>query len=133
MMEQQNLKLKENWLYQNKYFPYGETAAPSSGWPVNYTPEEIAQNTKTYHHLDDIFRTGIIHDHNVSISGGTEKFRVYSSFNYYDNTSVLKGSDLNRISGRVNFDANITKWLKLNVNAMYTQNKANNRFWWTLA
>ena len=126
MMEQQNLKLKENWLYQNKYFPYGETAAPSSGWPVNYTPEEIAQNTKTYHHLDDIFRTGIIHDHNVSISGGTEKFRVYSSFNYYDNTSVLKGSDLNRISGRVNFDANITKWLKLNVNAMYTQNKANN-------
>ena len=126
MMEQQNLALKENWLYQNRYYPYGTATAPSSGWPVNFTAAEIAQNTDSYNHLDEVFRTGIIHDHNVSVSGGTDKFRVYSSFNYYDNTSTLKGSDLNRISGRVNFSADLTKWLALSVNAMYTQNKANN-------
>ena len=127
MMEQQNLALKENWLYQNSYYPYGTATAPSSGWPVNYTEQEISQNKGTsYDHLAEMFRTGLIHDHNVSISGGTDKFKVYSSFNYYDNTSVMKGSDLNRVSGRVNMDAQVTKWLKLNLNAMYAQNKANN-------
>lgn len=126
MMEQQNLAVKESWLFTNKYYPYGTATAPASGWPVNYTAAEIAQNTESYNHLDEVFRTGIIHDHNVSVSGGTEKFRVFSSFNYYDNTSTLKGSDLNRVSGRVNFSANLTDWLKISVNAMYAQNKANN-------
>lgn len=126
LMEQQNLALKESWLFSNRYFPYGTTPAPASGWPVNYTEAEIAANKDSYNHLDEVFRTGIIHDHNVSLSGGTDNFRVFSSFNYYDNTSTLKGSDLNRLSGRVNMDAQLTKWLRFNVNMMYTQNKAHN-------
>lgn len=127
MMEQQNLALKETWLFQNKYYPYGTATAPSSGWPVNYTAEEIAKNSATnIDHVSEMVRTGIIHDHNVSLSGGSDKFKVYSSLNYYDNTSIMKGSDLNRISGRVNIDSQLTKWLRLNLNAMYTQNKANN-------
>lgn len=126
MMTMQNEALKESWLYQNNYYPFGTTPAPSSGWPVNYTEEEFQQNTLSKNHIKEVFRTGIIHDHNVSITGGTDALKVYSSFNYYDNTSVMKGSDLNRVSGRVNFDAQLTKWMKLTMNAMYTQNKSNN-------
>jgi len=122
-----NDSVYENWLWANKYYPYGTTQAPATGYPVNYTQEEIAKySAYNYNHVDEIIRTGFIQDHNVSISGGTDKFKVYGSFNYYDNTPILKGSDLKRYSGRVNMDAQITKWLRVNINSMYTVNKANN-------
>lgn len=125
-MEQANLGSKENWLWSNKYYPYGATAAPASGWPIAYTSQEMAAATQNYNHPAEIFRTGIVLDQNVSINGGTDKFRVYGSFNYYDHTSVLKGSDLTRYSGRVNMEAEIFKWLKVNINSMYTLNKTKN-------
>ena len=125
-MEQSNLATKEEWLWGQKYAPYGPTAAPSSGWPVRFTQDEIDSVKKSYNHIDEVTRTGLIHDHNLSITGGTDKFKVFTSFNFYDNTAVLKGSDLQRISGRINFDAQVLKWLKISVNSMYTQNKANN-------
>ena len=40
-MEQSNLATKEEWLWGQKYAPYGPTAAPSSGWPVRFTQDEI--------------------------------------------------------------------------------------------
>jgi len=125
-MEQANLGSKENWLWANKYYPYGDTAAPSSGWPIAFTDQEISATKQSYNHVDEIFRTGYIIDQNVSINGGTEKFRVYGSFNYYNNTPILKGSSLDRYSGRINMEAQIFNWLKVNINSMYTMNKAKN-------
>ena len=125
-MEQANLGTKENWLYANHYYPYGDVAAPASGWPIAYTDSEISAATKTYDHVKEITRTGIVVDQNVSINGGTDKFKVYGSFNYYDHTPVLKGSALTRYSGRVNMEAQILNWLKVNINSMYTLNKAKN-------
>jgi len=125
-VEQANLGSKENWLWANKYYPYGKETAPASGWPIAYTDAEIAATTKTYDHIKEVIRTGYIIDQNVSINGGTDKFRVYGSFNYYDHTPVLKGSSLTRYSGRINMEAQIFDWFKVNINSMYTLNKSQN-------
>ena len=124
-MTQSNLAQKETWLYNNKYYPYGTTTPPSSGWNIRYDENDLAQ-TQTYNHFDSIVRTGMINTHNVSITAGSENFKIYGSFNYLNNKSIVKVSDLERFSGRVNIETVISKLVKLNVASMYTILQANN-------
>ncbi|MFC2758815.1 TonB-dependent receptor [Hallella multisaccharivorax] len=125
-MEQSNLSTKEQWLYDNKYYPYGTTQAPSSGWPIVYTDEDIANQKESYNHVDDITRTGVIFDNNVSVSAGTEKFKVYSSLNFFDQKAILKTSAMRRMSGRVNVEYTFNKYVTVRVNNMYTYMKSKN-------
>lgn len=125
-MEMANLGEKEQWLYDHNYAPYTNTPAPSSGWPIVYSDKEIAQQTESYNHFDDIKRTGIINDHNISVSMGTDKLKLYSSFNYFNQNSVLKTTSLRRYSGRINLEYRFTKWLKFSSSNMYTVIYANN-------
>ena len=119
-----NLSRMENFLYRGNFFPYGPEPAPASGWAEAFTAEEI-RNAKTYDHVDEITRTGFIHNHNVAINAGSEKFKFYASFNYYDQNSILKISDLQRFSGRFNFEANFNKYVTLNVASMYSHLSSN--------
>ena len=48
-----------------------------------------------------------IEEHNLAVSGGTDKTRIYTSFNYYDNKAILKNSDFVRYTGRVNLEQKI--------------------------
>lgn len=121
-----NLGEKERWLYDNRYAPYGAKQAPSSGWPYIYTDSEIASATESYNHIDDITRTGTIYDNNISLTAGSENVKLYSSFNFFDQKSLLKNTDLRRLSGRVNFDAKLSNVFRIYINSMYTVNKANN-------
>ena len=82
-----NLSAKEKWLYDNRYAPYGPTPAPASGWPIYYTDEQINAQAESYNHFDEIIRTGLINNHNITMTMGTESFKVYSSFNYLDHES----------------------------------------------
>ena len=124
-MNLSNLGSKERWLYDNRYAPYGTEPAPSSGWPIQYTKEQLTQ-TESYDHFKEVTRIGIIHDHNISFSAGNENIRLYSSFNYFDQKSLMKTSDFSRISGRINYEQKFNNWLKLNINSMYTVVEANN-------
>ncbi len=125
-MNLSNIALKERWLFDNRYAPYGTTPAPSSGWGVNYTPADIAAATTSYNHNDAIFRTGTILDNNLSISGGNDATKYYASFNYLDQKSLLRTTDFARVSGRINLDQTFNKWLKLSLNTFYSQSDANN-------
>lgn len=49
-------------------------------------------------------RTGIIHNYNVSVSNGGEKGSSYMSLGYYKNLGIIKHSDFERLSARINSD-----------------------------
>ncbi len=68
---------------------------------------------------DEIFRTGISHNHNLSVSGGSANNSYRASFNYFSQEGIIKKSNLTRYTGkinvtqkafkdRLNFEANIT-------------------------
>lgn len=59
--------------------------------------------------------------YNLAFSGGMNKLRYRSSFSYMNHKGILKGSDYERLSGRLNVDTEVTKWLNLsaNVNVIY--------------
>ncbi|MEG2179302.1 MAG: TonB-dependent receptor [Bacteroidales bacterium] len=57
-----------------------------------------------------------IQTYNLAFSGGMNQLRYRSSFSYMDHKGILKGSDYKRLSGRLNLDTDVTKWLNLSTN-----------------
>ena len=57
--------------------------------------------------FDEIFRTGILQTHDLAISNGSEKGGFRFSMNYYNNNGIVKGSNYNRITGRLNSHYNL--------------------------
>ena len=54
--------------------------------------------------FDEITRTGIVQNYNVSVSNGSEKGTSFFSMGYYQNLGTIKNSDFSRISVRSNSD-----------------------------
>ena len=65
-----------------------------------------AANTNWF---DETTRTGVIQNYNVSVSHGGQKGSSFFSLGYYQNNGVIKTSDFNRFSARINSDYKILK------------------------
>ena len=61
-------------------------------------------------------KMGITHQHNISASGGSEKFRYFTSLGYMNQQGILKNTALERFNVRANIDAQLSKGLHYNVN-----------------
>jgi len=66
----------------------------------------------------EVYKKGFNTNHQISISGGSEKTKFYTSFGYNKVKGIVKGSDFERYSGRVNLDHQVTNWLKVGVKQM---------------
>ena len=52
--------------------------------------------------FNEITRTGIVQQYNLSVSNGSEKGHSFFSVGYYDNKGTIKDSQFNRLSARAN-------------------------------
>lgn len=57
-----------------------------------------------------------VQNHNISLSGGSEKVGILSSLSYLDQDGIVKGSEYERISWRNNVNANVSKRVTLGTN-----------------
>jgi hypothetical protein len=73
-----------------------------------------------------MMRNGKINEHNISVTSGNEVTKLFASFNYFGNDALLENSTFQRYSGRVNFEQQIIKRIKLGVNMTFSQINANN-------
>lgn len=71
--------------------------------------------------LDQVTRTGVQHNHNVSFSKAFDKGNVYFSLNYSNLKGIVKGSDQQKYSGRINAEYNVKEWLKVGTNTTFTR------------
>lgn len=76
-----------------------------------YTPSQLQSDVDT-DWLEECTRVGLVQDHNVQFRGGSEKTKVLTSLGYYMQEGILKNTDFNRISGRVNVDQTINDFIK---------------------
>ena len=67
---------------------------------------------------DVLFRKGSHSSYEASITGGSDKFKYYSSLSYLKQEGIAYNSGLERISGRLNVDYQATDRLKLGVNML---------------
>ena len=59
----------------------------------------------------ETFGTGVNTQHNVSVSGGTEKVRYFASLGYLRQKGNVDNFTYSRYNARINLDANIAKYL----------------------
>lgn len=62
-------------------------------------------------------------EHNLSMSGGGDKYNYYASLGYLDQSGLLRhGSDeLSRFNATAKFGAELTKWLRFNYSLRYVR------------
>ena len=75
---------------------------------------------------DEVLRTGISHNHNVSISGGNAKTKYMGSINYMNREGVVLGTGMNRVNARTLLTTSILKdhlELSVGLNAMQGKHK----------
>lgn len=97
-------------------------------WYYNYS-----QNTNW---LKEITRSGMINNHDLSLAGGGEKVQYRFSTNYNDEIGITRGTDLKRLTARLNLDYNISDKLLLRSDLSYAHgmNHASyDRYLWNKA
>ena len=124
-MEQQVRLAKDKFLYDNNLAPYGNSPSTPVFTPL-FTQAQIDAAGKGTDWLDLLMRNGNIQEHNLAVSGGNDKTRIYTSFNYYNNKAIVENSDFVRYSGRVNLEQRISDRIKLSVNLTMSQVNSNN-------
>lgn len=69
---------------------------------------------------DVLFKKGSHQQYEASLSGGTDKFKYYSSLGYLKQEGITQRSGLERLSGRLNVDYKATKKLTLGANILFS-------------
>ena len=80
---------------------------------------------------DLYYQTGVSHNHDLSVSGGTNGGSYSFGAGYYHDESVVPTEGYNRISVRGNFDQMVGKWFRfgLSTNNSYRKNEGVNNMY----
>ena len=108
--------------YQSGKLTGGMDPSPSNPDAWNDVWQYAYGNTDIY---DELYKSTVFsQEHNVSVSGGSEKMTYYGSFNYLDQGGLLKiGEDgMKRYNITGKFTSELTDWLKFNFTTRFTRN-----------
>ncbi|QTE22832.1 SusC/RagA family TonB-linked outer membrane protein [Polaribacter cellanae] len=64
---------------------------------------------------DKIFRTAVTQSHTLSINGGSEKSKYFTSLNYFTQEGTVIGSNLERFTGRFNYEGKLSDKVKYGI------------------
>ena len=122
-----------NWAYAQDYgFTAGQTAANQYGSSLG---QAVARtfglgsaygnhyadyaNVSSHNYVDDLLRTASAWNHDVSVSGGTEKTKVTASLNYLNDEGIRVLSGYKRISANAKLEQKINKKLSVDFDIRY--------------
>lgn len=75
---------------------------------------------------NEIFRSAPMHNHQLSVSGGSDSGQYLFSGGYLSQDGIAVGSNFERFSVRVNADSKIGKWLQVGVQSSFSNTKKTN-------
>jgi TonB-linked SusC/RagA family outer membrane protein len=78
-----------------------------------------------YDYNDYIFRTAMGTDNNVSVSGGKDKTKYYTSASFYKNEGIVKNTDFRRFSFRTNLDQALNDKVSFNIGLNFINSFSN--------
>lgn len=80
-----------------------------------------------YNYQDYIFQTGTGTDNTISVSGGNDDTKFYTSASYFKNQGIIKNTDFTRYNFRANVDQKLASWAKLTAGFNYIHSNANEK------
>lgn len=118
------LDAKSFMIEQNKvFYELNPAVGPYSRHSQEKIENFMGSGTKW---IDEVTRTGVVNEHNLSVRSGNEKTQYLVSGSYFDNKGVAKNNQFTRMTGRINLDHQFGKMIKGGVNVGYTYLKYNN-------
>lgn len=115
-----------------KYFSHWKNSddamhAPLESYAAYKDPVSLGEGTNW---LKQITHIAPYQNYNLSLSGKSGKFKYFTSLGYSDRRGIVKESGMKRITGRVNIDYDIAKWLTVSYKGSYSfvdndQNRVN--------
>ena len=86
---------------------------------------ELRENPEGTDWQDEVFRTAPIQNYQLTFSGGDKKTNYSISGNYFNQQGVIRNSDFNRYSGRINISRNITDDFRIGTSLNISRTKSN--------
>lgn len=80
-----------------------------------------------YNYQDYIFQSALGTDNALSLSGGNDNTKFYTSAGYFSNQGIIKNTNFKRYNFRANVDQKITDWAKLTVGFNYVHSDADEK------
>lgn len=86
--------------------------------PANFNLPIYAGSSQTFAQTntdwqDAYFKNGVLQQHTVSLSGGNENSRIFTSAGYFDQDGITVGTNFSRKNFRINSDHNINKFITI--------------------
>jgi TonB-linked SusC/RagA family outer membrane protein len=119
----------DKYLYDRQMAPFGTTPVnltPYYNNPATFTEDQIRNAGAGTDWLQYVLRNGSIDNHNISISGATDKVNYYFSGGYFTQKGTVLNSGLKRYTGRMNLSFNLTSFLTVGTNVNYGRNEYQN-------
>ena len=109
--------------YNNLYQSFGTSGGQTPKY--YFTEADIAEYERTggTDWQDEVYKTGVLQNANLAISGATDKLKYMVSTAYLNHKGILINSEYSRISLRANLAADITDWVDFGLNYSYTYEK----------
>lgn len=82
----------------------------------DYITDDMLGNLADVNHVEEIFRTALMHTHELSVSGGNEKVNYLISGSYYNQDGIIMNSGYERGTMRANVTAKAKDWLEIGAN-----------------
>jgi TonB-linked SusC/RagA family outer membrane protein len=114
-----------NLLSASEYIDVINGIAVDNGNEPVFTQVDIQQIGAGTDWQDQIFRTAIIQNRNLSISGGSENSKFFVSLNQYNQDGVVKNTGIKKYIGRVNYESTLGNKVRmgLNLNTSHIKDK----------
>ncbi|APD07031.1 tonB-dependent receptor SusC [Flavobacteriaceae bacterium UJ101] len=87
--------------------------------------QKNSRNTYNGVNRDQIFRKGIAYNNNIGVSFGSDRSTTYLSYSNTDEEGIIKNSDYNRQTFRINQGVSLTDKISAKVNAAYSYITSN--------
>lgn len=98
----------------SEYAALMNTVASNTGAAQPYpNPSQYGKGTDW---MDEISRTGLTKDHQISVSGGSEKMNYNLSLGYFEQEGIWNYTDYNRVTLRINNEYKLNNKIKVGHN-----------------
>ncbi len=105
----------------NQYAGYVNEASVFYGTGDSLVTQATLQNGGNTDWYDEILKTGFFQNHNLSLSGGSDKINYFFSAGYLNDEGIIRTNSFNRFTLRNNNDYKISNKLKLSTLISYSR------------
>ncbi len=94
--------------------------------PVSEGGRGLPEEQPTFDRLGDIFRTGLLQNYDVAVSGGNQQTRFYLGGGYTSQQATLRTNDFARASFKLNLDHALTDRFRIGTSNTFSRSNRTN-------